>query len=505
MNKKYLIGLDIGTTALKGIILDEQGNILSTTAVEYQLRTNGNDICELEAELYWLSTQKIIKELLIKSNITDKQIVALAFSSQGETLIPVDKNGGPLRNAIVWMDNRSAVEAKQIEKDFGNNKIYQITGQPEVIPMWPATKILWFKNHEPELFDRTHKFLLLEDYLIYKLTGKFFTEESLSSSTLYFDINKKEWWDEMLRYLGISSKLLPDILPSGKKVGTVTQKAAALTGLNESTFIVTGAYDHAAGAIGAGNIEQGIITETTGGAMAMCVTLDKPVIDKKLNLPCQCHAVKNKYFIQPYGQTAGMTLKWFKDNFSKEEIQQAANENKDVYDILTSLADNIPPGSEGLTILPHLMGTGSPEFDLNAKGIFAGISLNMTKGHFVRAIMESVACIIKANIESLEQMGYSIKEIRVLGGGAKSKLWNQIKADMLNIPTISMQIKEAPSLGAAILAGIGSGVFNDIYDGTRKTVKVDQIFKPQKINNAVYQQVYEKYKSLYKLNRSLWS
>jgi xylulokinase len=505
INKKFLIGLDVGTTSIKGVILSNKGNIYATVGKEYLLETKGSDICELEAEVYWNTTQDVIKELLEKSGITSDKIVALAFSSQGETLIVVDKNGNPLRKAIVWMDNRSDKEAKQIEQNFGAINIFKITGQPKTIPMWPATKILWLKNNEPDIFNKVSKFLLVEDYLLYKLTGKYFTEESLVSSTLYFDIQKKKWWDTMLNYLNISSEQLPKVYPSGKIVATLTRTAARLTGLSEATIAVTGAYDHAAGAIGAGNISSGIITETTGGAMAMCVTLDSPVFDLNLNLPCQCHAIPNKYFLQPYGQTAGMVLKWFRDNFGKIELEKAVKNKTNTYDLLTSLASEIPPGSEGLIMLPHLMGTGSPEFDLNAKGIFAGITLNMSKGHFIRAIMESVVCIIKNNIDSLSCLNYSVKEIRVLGGGAKSTLWNQIKADMLELPIVTLTNKEVPSIGAAILAGVGSNVFSNIKDGCDSVVTMKDRYIPVPEKSEIYKEVYQKYLKLYQLNKPLWS
>ena len=502
---KYLLGLDAGTTSIKGIIVDQAGNVLVTFGEEYTLETRGNDICELDVEIYWLTTQKVIRTLLLLSKIPPQKIEAIAFSSQGETLILIDKNGNPLRKAIVWMDNRSISEAREIKEAFGQEIIYHITGQPEIVPMWPATKILWLKKNEPSIFKNIYKILLVEDYLIYRLAGKYATEESLVSSSLYFDIQRKKWWDEMLSYIGISADLLPQVYPSGMMVGTLTKEAALSTGLSEKTIVVTGAYDHPAGAIGAGNIKTGIITETTGGAMAMCVTLDKPIVNPELNLPCQCHAIPDKYFLLPYGQTAGMVLKWFRDNFSHLEKQLAVEKNMDAYDLLTSMAAKVPPGSDGLIMLPHLMGTGSPEFDLNAKGVFAGITLDMTKGHFVRAIMEAVACMVKANIDSITHINYTISEIRTLGGGAKSDLWNQIKADMLGLPVITLKHKEVPSLGAAILAGVGTGVFKNIEDGCNKAVKIDKKFIPNMANKGIYTNVFKQYQKLYILNKPFWS
>ena len=453
MGQNYLIGLDAGTTSIKGILIDRQGGLCATASEEYTLETRVDDICELDPEIYWLGVRNVISQLLDKSSIPAKQMVALAFSCQGETLITLDKNGKPLRKAIVWLDNRSEKEAREIAEKFGTQQIHRITGQPEILPIWPATKILWLRKNEPSVYQQAHKFLLVSDYLVFKLTGKYATEQSLVSSTLYYDFQQKTWWHDMLSYLGISEGQLPRVYPSGTAVATITEAAAQTTGLSPDTLVVTGAYDHPAGAIGAGNIEAGIVTETTGSAMAMCVTLNEPVFDPELNLPCHCHAICDKYFLLPYGQTAGMVLRWFRDNFGEKELEQAKREKLDAYDLFTELAARVAPGCDGLTMLPHLMGTGSPEFDSKAKGLFYGLTLNMTRGHFVRAVLEAVACMVKANVDPLVARGFPIEEIRVLGGGAKSKLWNQIKADMLQIPVITLKNREAPSLGAAILRG----------------------------------------------------
>jgi xylulokinase len=504
MDKKYLIGLDVGTTSVKGVIIDKDGHLYATAKEEYTLETPSEDICEMDSGIYWKCTQTVIQNLLKLSKLPAKSVASLAFSSQGETLITVDKDGNPLRKAIVWLDNRSKEEARQLARSFSIEQIHKITGQPEIVPTWTATKILWLRKNEVSVFENTHKFLLLSDYLVFKLTEEYVTEESLVSSTLYFDFQKKIWWKDMLGFLGISSEQLPSVLPSGTLVGHITKTAAQQTGLKETTVVITGAYDHPAGAIGAGNIETGIVSETTGGAMAMCVTLDEPVIDSKLNLPCQCHAISNKYFLMPYGQTAGMVLRWFRDNFAEKEVEQARQGKADTYNVLTNIAANVPAGCDGLTMLPHLMGTGSPEFDSKAKGVFYGVTLNMTKGHFIRAILEAVACIVRENVDPLLKRGFPIKEIRVLGGGSKSELWNQIKADMLGLPVISLKNIEAASLGAAILAGVGCGIFKNIQEGCDKVVKTDKIFTPDPAKKEIYLKVYRQYRQLYQQNKPLW-
>ena len=504
MNDSYLIGLDAGTTSIKGLLISVDGSYQKVVQKEYSLDYREGDIVELDPEIYWESTLYIINKLLSQSRVRPKQIRAISFASQGETLIAVDKEGKPLRNAIVWLDNRSAAEAKTIEQTFSRKILLERTGQPEILPLWPATRILWIRNREPEIFKKVGKFLLVEDYLIYRLTGQYYSEESLASSTLYFDIRKKQWWDEMLTFLNISPQHLPEVLPSGTSTGKISTETVFATGLSPDTLVITGGYDHVAGAIGSGNISKGLVSETTGASMAMCVTIDNPVLDLNLNLPCQCHAVPGKYILQPYGQTAGMVLKWFRDEFFAHEKETAFKENRNTFDFMTALAEKVPAGSEGLIMLPHLMGAGSPEFDVHAKGVFAGITPQMGKGHFVRAIMESVACIINRNIDSLKEHGIELSGIRALGGGAESDLWNQIKADMTGIPFETLQARETTCLGAAILAGIGCGLFHDVKDGCNTLVRVKKKYLPDSNHHAIYQEVFEKYIKLYDHLKEYW-
>ncbi len=494
MNESYLIGLDAGTTSIKGLLISSDGRHETFAQKEYSLEYSEGEIVEIDPEIYWETTLYILHQLLTKSGISPDKIQAISFSSQGETLIALDEEGNALRKAIVWLDNRSGREAKAIEQHFSSQTLLEKTGQPEILPLWPATRILWIRENEPEIFRKAAKFLLVEDYLIYKLTGKYLAEESLVSSTLYYDIQKKCWWETMLNFLGITSQHLPEVLPSGSPAGSIQKETALACGLSPDTMVVTGGYDHVAGAIGSGNISEGIVSETTGASMAMAVTIDKPVLDMDLNLPCQCHGVPGKYILQPYGQTAGMVMRWFRDEFFAGSS----------YDFMTSLAEKVPAGADGLIMLPHLMGAGSPEFDTQVKGVFAGITPGMGKGHFVRAIMESVACMIKRNLESLKKQGIEPDEIRALGGGAESELWNRIKADMTGIPFLTLQSKETPCLGAAILAGIGCGIFKDFEEGCSQLVSFKNTYEPDPDMHGLYQNVFEKYMKLYDQLKGYW-
>lgn len=500
----YLIGIDVGTTSIKGVLLTGTGDFVTSVGQEYTLDYGPDETCELDPDVYWNISCKIVRSMIQKSGIDSSLVSGIAFSSQGETIIAVDNECKPLRKAIIWLDNRSVKEAKHIEERFGNQKILEVTGQPEVLAIWPATRILWLRENEPHVFNKVGKFLLVEDYLIFRMTGNYCAEHSLVSSTLYFDIFHKIWWKEMLDFLQISEKQLPQLYESGKPVGNITIEASLLMGLTTKTKVVTGAYDHPAGAIGAGNIAPGMVTLTIGTSMAMCVTLNKPVIDVTLKLPCQCHVIPGLYFLLPYAQTAGLVLKWFKEEFCREEIEVAEKLNSDPYSIMIEQAKQISPGADGLIVLPHFMGTGSPEFNNKVKGVFAGVTPGMTKGHFIRSILESVVCCIELNLETINKKGIKINKINSLGGGAKSHLWNQILADMTGIQVVTMSQTENAALGAVILAGVGTGVFSNIEKGCKTCIKEHKRFKPDRGKFEVYRKIYQKYLMLYKCMENYW-
>ncbi|MGA2408408.1 MAG: FGGY family carbohydrate kinase [Bacteroidales bacterium] len=500
----YLIGIDVGTTSIKGVLITGTGVLVTSVGKEYSLEYGPDETCELDPEVYWNITCKVIREMIQMSGIDAALVSGVAFSSQGETIIAVDYEGKPLRKAIIWLDNRSVKEAKRIEEKFGNQQILDITGQPEVLATWPATRILWLLENEPHIFNKVGKFLLVEDFLLFRMTGKYCAEHSLASSTLYFNILQKVWWKEMLDFLQISERQLPQLYESGMPIRNLTEEASSLTGLTTKTKVVSGAYDHPSGAIGAGNIAEGMVTLTIGASMAMCVTLNKPVIDITLKLPCQCHVIPGMYFLLPYAQTAGLVLKWFKEEFCREEIEIAGKLNSDPYNILIAKAEQIPPGAEGLIVLPHFMGTGSPEFNNKVKGVFAGVTPRMTKGHFIRSILEAVVCSVELNLETMKQKGIKINEIHSLGGGAKSHLWNQILADMTGIPIVTMSQTENAAIGAAMLAGVGTGVFSNIEKGCETCIKEHLRFEPDQGNFEVYRKIYRKYLMLYKCMENYW-
>lgn len=466
----YLLAVDAGTTSVKTVLFDLYGNEQACCVSEYELEKSNPNYVEVDPEVYWNATTDGIASLLRDSGIDPVDIVAVGVTSQGETLIVLDEEGKPLRKAIVWLDNRAIDEAGEIADNFTSDEVYRITGQHEIAPGWPASKILWLRNNEPEIFAKSAKFLMVEDYLIYRLTGKFATDHALNPSSLYYDIENLCWWSDMLDFLEISSEQLPELLYSGEVAGQIS----ADIGLSKETKVTVAPIDQIAGAVGAGNIRPGMITETTGSALAICATLDTLEYDPEKQVGLYLHAQKGNYVLLPWNPTAGMIFRWFRDELGGGKSYQE----------LAKQAAKIPSGSDGLIVLPHFSGVGA----------FIGLTLAHTQGHIVRAIFESVAFMLRENIELLENIGIEIKEICSLGGASHSTLWTQIKADVLQQNIVLMECDETTCLGTAVLSAIGTGVYNDLATAKKNMVRIKKIIKPNRENAIIYHKAFKKYK-----------
>ena len=448
INKMYLLGADIGTTSLKCAVFDIDGNIKKSVTKDYTLSVSG-DTVEFPANEYVRLFCEAYDELS-----SEYPIAAFSIDTQCETLIVTDKNGTPLMNAIVWLDNRASKQAEEIKEHFGNKKVYEITGQPEITATWPAAKLLWIRENKPDIFERIEKVFLLEDYLLYKLTGNFVTEKTLQSSTIYYDIKNDCWWDEMLDFIGVKKERLPTLFNSAEVIGEY--KGAA---------VVTSAIDQIAGAIGAGVTDKSTVSEMTGTTMVIFAPSEEiPEYNPESIVPCHKN-YDGKYCLLSWTPTAGIALKWFKNNFCENFS----------FKELDDIAKNIPPGSSGLTFLPYLCGSTMPKYDPNAKGAFIGLTMEHTRAHAIRSILESVACMLKAN---LDYLGVDCKEIRSMGGGASSPLWCRIKADMTGKDIAILETEETACLGSAILAGVGIGLLGSIKTASEKFVKCKKIYKP---------------------------
>lgn len=493
---ELLVGLDIGTTALKAALFDKKGTLLAVSTQEYDLITPSTNYVEETPEVYWNAFLDGFRDLKKQYPVQKTDRLALAMSAQGETLFFLDKEGNSLRNAIVWMDNRAEEEAKELERRFGNDTCYQVTGQVGFEPCWPASKILWVKKHEPQIFEKTDRFLLIEDYFIYRLTGKFATEPSLVCSSTYWDIIRRSYWQEMLDYLGIREEQLAPVVESGTVIGKILPEVAEELGTGEDVTICTGALDQAAGAIGAGNIREGMFSETIGAALAVCVPVSRPVFDPAGKMPLFCFPLEGMYMLHTF-TNGGMTQRWFRDKFCNVEMMAEELGCGNAYDMISRQVEQVPAGCDGLVMLPHLSGSMPPDSNAKAKGVYFGFTLQHTKAHFMRAIYESLGYILKRNIDSLADMGIHVKEIRSLGGGSKSRIWNQIKADINQVTLETVKSVEAASLGAAILAGKATGVFDSIENAVESMVEVKERTLPRTEDYETYEQGYRMYKKLF--------
>ncbi len=494
---QLLMGLDLGTTALKVALFDQKGELLTVSTQEYNLLTPKVNFVEVDVETYWLAFKAGVKELLASYEVKKEDKISLAISAQGETLICIDQYGKVLRKAIVWMDNRAVDEAKAMEERFGNDTCYKVTGQVSFEPCWPAPKILWIKNNEPEIFAATDKFLLIEDYFIYRMTTEFVAEGSLLCSTVYWDIINKCYWKEMLDFIGMDEDRLPAVRESAEVIGAMQDNVAKELGFPCEVTVCTGALDQAAGAIGAGNIKEGMFSETIGAALAICVPVSKPVFDPQRRMPLHYFALPDTYMIHTF-TTGGMTLRWFRDKFCMDELAVEGLGGGDAYDIISKEVDQVPPGSDGLVMLPHLSGSLAPDINAKAKGVWFGFTLNHKKAHFARAIYEALGYILRRNLETLRDMGMEVKEVRSLGGGSKSKVWNQIKADINDVTLVTVKSKEAACLGAAILAGTATGVFSGIEEAVSSMIQEKDRFDANPADKEVYDRGYQLYCKLFK-------
>lgn len=465
--KRYL-GLDIGTTSLKAAVFDSEGNRLGLRRVDYTLDTDAKrGFIEFDPEKYIDMCKTVIDELALECG----EISALSVDTQGETLILADKCGKPLYPAIVWLDNRATEEADAITAKFGTKRVYDVTGQPEITAGWPASKLLWMKKHRPDIFDEVAMVFMLEDWVLYRLTGEFVTEPTIQSSTIYYDIHNMCWWGEMLSFIGKDKSVFPRVVPSAEVVGEY-----------KGIKVVSGTLDQIAGTIGVGVIDEALISEMTGTIMAICVMKSKaPEYTPDSIVPCHLHAIPGKYCMILWSATAGMALKWFRENFAPELSFRELDE----------LAKKVPAGCDGMSMLPYFCGSTIPNYNPQATATFSGVTLSHTRAHFARAIMEAVAFMLRRNLEYVDAKADS--RIRITGGGASSPLWAGIKADVTGMKLDTVSEAETACLGTAILAMVGDGIYPTIEDAARATVTTKESYVP---SGTSYEAAYESYCSL---------
>lgn len=492
----FLIGIDLGTTGVKTVLFDLEGNEVAKSFVECQLYQPEPGWSEQEPEDWWKSTVKSLKKILKTSQINPSEIKGISLSGQMHGAVFLDKKLRPVRRCILWNDQRATLQCKQMIDKVGLDTLRHIVGNT-ALAGFTAPKVLWLRDQEPENYKQVTKLVLPKDYIRYKLTGVLATEVSDATGTILFDIHQRNWSNEILNKLNLNPDWLPECYESIAVCGKIPKKVALKTGLNEGTPVIAGGADNPVSAIGNGVIVEGRILASIGTSGVVFCHTDNVKVDSKFRVHSFCHAVPNKWYLMGCMLSAGFSFRWFRDQFGDLEKKMAKTRKIDPYEILTQKAASIPVGSEGVIFLPYLNGERSPHGDPNAKSVFFGISGRTTKSHLIRAVLEGVTFGMRDSLEVIRELGQPIQQIRITGGGARSGLWCQICADIFAVPVATVNTTEGAALGAAILAGVGTGIYPDISTAVDRIVKVTSITEPIPFNIQRYAEFYQIYRHLY--------
>ena len=492
---KYLT-FDVGTTAIKTCVFDSSLKMLFKCSDEYDLITE-NGLVELEPETYWNTMVKAVRRIGEKLDLSD--IRSICLTTQGETMIPVSEDGTPLNRAVVWLDARAEKQADKINEvlsSYGEKALFKTTGLPEMNGYTPLAKLLWFKEERPEIYEKAYKFLLLEDYLILRLTGRMVTEKSLLTSTAWFDIRRDCYWEELLIRLGLDTSKLPEALECGKKICSVTKEAAEALGINGNAEVVSGAMDQIAAAIGGGGLSENVVTATVGTAMVITSVVPEENAFSDDAMTVYRGYEKGQYVLLPFTNTAGVVFKWLKDTVFTEFAAECKANGKDVYNELCEMAAGVPAGADGVTLLPYFEGSTRPRNYPNAKGVFYGLNIGAGRKVLVRATLESIGNMIRENLDMLKGLGAKIEKVQFFGGGSKNPVWNQIISDISQVTLVKPAEEECGSLGAAILAAVGAGDIASVKDAQGANPAKLTIVPDPEMKEA-YDKAYERYQKLF--------
>ena len=489
-----LLGVDIGTTGAKAIVFNLDGNILGYGFQEYGITTGLLGYAEQDAQEVWQVAKSVIQKAIKESG--QKTIEAMSYSVQGDAVIPVDKEYCPLHPAILGMDYRTVEEAKQCSDLFGDRALYQETGmRPH--PMNSLTKILWLKQHKPEIYEKTYRFVTYADFLLGKLGVDGVIDYTMASRTMAFSLEAKSWSEDILKGLGIDKEKLSKPVPSGRGVGWLSDELTKEWELTAPMAIVAGGHDQTCAALGAGLIEENIALDSHGTAEVLSTAFySKNTGDKMYHsyYPCYIHTVGDMYFTFSLNHIGGILFKWFRDEFGYEEMLQAKETGQSAYALMLDKI-SIDPGH--VMVLPHFNGSGTPWCDLESKGAFVGITMGTKKSDFTKGIIDSLAYELKINLETMRDAGIPVNALRCVGGAAQSEKWLQIKADITGCTVSTLRIREAACLGAALLAGTAAGGYESLSEAVKKTVKVDKAYYPDEKRSKRYDEKYQIYRELY--------
>lgn len=491
----YLMGIDIGTTSTRTLVIDLDGRVVASAVESYDLTTPHPLWSQQNPADWWTATVRTIRRVL--QTVPAEGIRSIGLSGQMHGLVLLDAEGEVLRPAILWNDQRTADQCDWITRSVGHDALVMETCNP-VLTGFTAGKIIWVRDHERSTFDRARRILLPKDYVRFKLTGVFATDVSDASGTSLLNVPRRAWSSTMLAALDLDEAWLPTVHESASPAGVISRRAAEETGLKAGTIVVAGAGDQAAGAVGAGVVERGIISVSLGTSGVVFAHAESPATDPLLRTHTFCHAVPNQWHLMGVMLSAGGSLRWWRDAVCGEEVSAARQCGADPYDLIAASAVNVPAGSEGLLFLPYLTGERTPHADPLARGAFVGLTLRSRKAHLARAVMEGVAYGLNDSLSILRDLQVPIEEIRITGGGARSAVWRQIIADVFQKPLVGLAVDEGPALGAALLAGAACSMYSSVTDACRRCVRTAGVTEPNRAHAGIYQHGYERFRKLYR-------
>lgn len=493
----YLLGIDVGTSGTKTLLCDQSGQVLGTATAEHDIASPKPGWSEQDPTQWWEATCTATRAVLKKTKVRGAQVSAIGLSGQMHGSVFLADDEKPLRPALLWNDQRTAEQCAEIEKKAGGRKkLINMVGNP-ALTGFTAPKILWVRQHEPKVYEKTKHILLPKDYIRYCMTGEYATEVGDASGTLLLDVKKRAWNKKVLSLLEIDADLLPQCYESHEVSGKLHAAGAEALGLAEGTPVVGGSGDQPAGAVGNGIVKAGIVSATLGTSGVVFAHADEPTYDPSGRVHTMCHAVAGKWCVFGCMLSAGGSFQWFRNHMAAEERREAKKMKVDPYQILVNHATDAPPGCEGLFFLPYLTGERCPHPDPNARGGWIGLTARHNRAAMIRSLLEGVTFGMADALQIMDGMGINVQTVRVSGGGARSAFWRQLQADIYNKNVATINADEGPAYGVALLAGVGTGVWKHVPEACNAAIKETETLKPDKKLAKLYAAYHKQYQRLY--------
>ncbi|MEZ6087972.1 MAG: xylulokinase [Pirellulaceae bacterium] len=490
----YYLGIDIGTSGTKTLLIDVAGDVLAEAVAEYPMHQPKPGWTEQDPEDWWQATIKTVRAVVRKAKVKPADVRAIGLSGQMHGSVFLDAKNQVIRPALLWNDQRTAEQCEEITQRAGGRKaLIKMVANP-ALTGFTAPKILWLRANEKRNFDKLRKVLLPKDEIRRRLTGQFAGDVSDASGTLLLDVVKRQWSKKLLTKLELDADLLPEVHESEQVTGQLTAEAASLLGLTTQCKVVAGAGDCAAGAIGNGIVQQGTLSTSIGTSGVMFVHSDQPEYDAQGRLHTFCHAVHGKWHMMGVNLTSGGSLQWWVDNIVQGLVGFPKNKR---YDAATAEASEVPPGSNGLVFLPYLNGERTPHADPLARGAFVGMNLTHGRGHMTRSVMEGVVFALRDSLQIIKSLNVPVREIRVSGGGSKNPLWKQMQADAFGQEVVTINAEQGPAYGVALLATVGDGAYKSIEEACNATIQVKEKTPADAKAAKTYSDLFPVYQELY--------